>query len=63
MEKLSAFMNWIAINITSAETWMKFKQVMQIENVMTITFIGLFVNVCTFVLCIASWKLDHLIAQ
>ncbi len=36
---------------------------MWIENVMEITFIRLFVNVCKFMFCIASWKLERLIAQ
>ncbi len=42
---------------------MNLNQVMRTENVMKIAFIRLFVNVCTFMLCIASWKLEHLIAQ
>ncbi len=38
-------------------------QVMQTENVMTITFICLLVNVFKFVFNIASWKLESLIPQ
>ncbi len=36
---------------------------MQTENVISITFICVFVNACKFVLCIAFWKLEHLNAQ
>ncbi len=62
-KKPFTFMNWAAINVTSAWTWRNFNQVMRTENVMKITFIRLFVNVCKFMLCITSWKLEHLIAQ
>ncbi len=53
----------ITINVTSAWTWMNFNQVMRTENVMKITFIRFFLNVCKFMLCIASWKLERLLAQ
>ncbi len=56
-------MNWTAISVTSAWTWMNFNRVMRTENLMEITFIRLFANVCKFILCIASWKLEILIAQ
>ncbi len=56
-------MNWTAINVTSAWTRINFNQVMRTENDMKITIIRLFVNVCKFMLCIASWKLERLLAQ
>ncbi len=59
MKKLSTFMNLTAINVTKVWIRMNFNQVMRTENVMKITF----VNVCKFMLCIASWKLERLIAQ
>ncbi len=62
-KKRSTFMNWTAINVTSTWTWMNLNQVMRTENVMEITFIRLFVNVCKFMLCIASWKFERLLAQ
>ncbi len=61
--KLSTFMNWTAANVTSAWTWMNFYRVIRTEDVMKITLVRLFVNVCKFVLCIASWKLERLVAQ
>ncbi len=61
--KLLAFMNWTAVNVTSAWTWMNFYQVIRTEDVLKTSCICLFVNVCQFVLCIASWKLERLIAQ
>ncbi len=52
------------MNVTSFETWMNFNQVLQTEDAMKIVFIGFkFVNVCKFLLCIASWKLERIIAQ
>ncbi len=52
------------MNVTSAETWINFNQVLQTEDSMKIVFICFkFVNVCKFLLCIASWKLEQLIAQ
>ncbi len=52
------------MNVTSFETWMNFNQVLQIEDSVKIVFICYkFVNVCKFLLCIASWKLEQLIAQ
>ncbi len=63
-KKLSAFRIWTAMNVTSVETWMNFNQVLQTEDSMKIVFIFFkFVNVCMFLLCIASWKLEQLIAQ
>ncbi len=64
-KKLSTFMNWTAMNVTSFESWMNFNQVLQTdEDTMKIVFICFkFVNVCNFLLCIASWKLERLIAQ
>ncbi len=41
----------------------EFNQAIQTENVMKIIFIRLFINVCKFVLCIVSWKLERLIAE
>ncbi len=40
-KKLSIFMNWTAMNVTSAETWMNFDQVLQTEDTMKIVFICL----------------------
>ncbi len=62
-KKISIFMNWTAINVTSAWTRTNFNQVMQIEDVMVIMFICLFVNVFKFVLCIESLKLGRSIVQ
>ncbi len=63
-KKLSTDMNWTAMNVTSVETWMNFNQVLQTEDSLKILFICFkFVNVCKFLLCIASWKLERFIAQ
>ncbi len=63
-KKLSTFMNWTATNVTSVEIWMNFNQVLQTEDSMKIVFICFkFGNKCKFLLCIASWKLEQLIAQ
>ncbi len=63
-KKRSTFMNWTAMNVTSFETGMIFNQVLQTEDTMKIVFICFkFVNVCEFLLCFASWKLERLIAQ
>ncbi len=52
------------MNVTSFETGMIFNQVLQTEDTMKIVFICFkFVNVCKFLLCIASWKLERLIGQ
>ncbi len=52
------------MNVTTAETWMNSNQVLQTEDTMKIVFICFkFINVCKFLLCIASWKLERLIAQ
>ncbi len=57
-------MNWTAMNVTSVETWMNFNQVLQTEDSMKIVFVCFkFVNVCKYLLSIASWKLEQLIAQ
>ncbi len=57
-------MNWTAMNVTSAETRMNSNQVSQTEDTMKIVFICFkFITVCKFLLCIASWKLERLIAQ
>ncbi len=55
-------MNWTAMNVTSAETWMNFNQVLQTEDTMKIVFICLICK-CKFLLSIAAWKLERLIAQ
>ncbi len=63
-KKLSTCMNWTAMNVTSFETCMNFNQVLQTEDAMKFVFICIkFVNVCKFLLCIASWKVEQLIAQ
>ncbi len=62
-KKLSTFMNWAAVNVTSAWTWMNFYRVIRTEDVMEITFTYLYVNVCKFVHCNASWKLESFVAQ
>ncbi len=63
-KKLSTFMIWTAMNLTSAETWMNSNQVSQTEDTMKIVFVCFkFIIVCKFLLCIASWKLERLIAQ
>ncbi len=54
-------MKWTAMNVTSAETWMNFNQVLQIEDTMKIVFICLICK-CMKVY-IAPWKLERLIAQ
>ncbi len=54
-KKLSTFMNITAMNVTSVETRMKFNQVLKTEDSMKIVLICFkFVNVCKFLLCIAS---------
>ncbi len=45
-KKLSTLINWAAMNVTSAETWMNFNQVLQTEDTMKIIVICLIVNVC-----------------
>ncbi len=52
-------MNWTAMNVTSAETWMNSNQVSQTEDTMKILFICFkFLTVCKFLLCIASWAIN-----
>ncbi len=53
-------MKLIAINVTLVKTWVTFSAVTQTENV-SIKFICLLVNVCKFVLCMATLKLECLI--
>ncbi len=55
-------MKWTAINVTSAWTWRNFNQVMRTENDEDDIYLFI-VNVCKFMLCIATWKLVRLIAQ
>ncbi len=52
-KKLSTFMNWTAMNVTSFETWMNFNQVLQTEDTMKIVFICFkFVNFAATILLI-----------
>ncbi len=56
-------MNWTAINVIFSSNMYEFQSNFANWKCDCDNIIRLFVNVCKFMLCIASWKLERLIAQ